>query len=94
VGDRRRVAAGVREVPLHPQACIQERMGKQKSVLLSLVLTFFFGPFGMLYSTVTGALIMLVLYLVLGIPTLGWAIVGLHPIAIIWGAIAADRANR
>jgi hypothetical protein len=69
-------------------------MQKRKSVVLSLVLTFFFGPFGMLYSTVPGALIMMVLYVALGIPTLGWAIAVLHPIAMIWGAIAADRANR
>ena len=68
-------------------------MAKRKSVVLSLVLTLFFGPFGMLYSTVVGALVMLVLYLALGIPTLGWALAGLHPIAMIWGAWAADRAN-
>jgi hypothetical protein len=66
-------------------------MGNGKSVVLSLVLTFFFGPFGMLYSTLTGALVMLILYVALGIPTLGWALAGLHPIAMIWGAIAADR---
>ena len=47
----------------------------------------------MLYSTLTGAIIMLVLYLALGIPTLGWALAGLHPIAMIWGAWAADKAN-
>ena len=69
-------------------------MAKRKSVVLSLVLTFFFGPFGMLYSTLPGALIMLVLYVVLGIITVGWAIAVLHPIAMIWGALAADRANR
>ncbi len=69
-------------------------MEKRKSVVLSLVLTFFFGPFGMLYSTVPGAIIMFVLYVGLGIPTLGWAIAALHPIAMIWGAVAADRANR
>ena len=69
-------------------------MEKRKSVVLSLVLTFFFGPFGMLYSTVPGALIMLVLYVGLGIVTLGWALAVLHPVAMIWGAIAADRANR
>jgi hypothetical protein len=69
-------------------------MANRKSVLISLLLTFFFGPFGMLYSTVTGALVMLVLYVALGIPTLGWAIAVLHPIAMIWGAIAANRANR
>jgi len=69
-------------------------MTKRKSVVLSLVLTFFLGPFGMLYSTMPGALIMLVLYVVLGIITFGWAIAALHPIAMIWGAVAADRANR
>lgn len=69
-------------------------MPNRKSVVLSLVLTFFLGPFGMLYSTVPGALIMLVLYIGLGIVTFGWAIAALHPIAMIWGAVAADRANR
>jgi hypothetical protein len=69
-------------------------MANRKSVVVSLVLTLFFGPFGMLYSTVVGAVVMLVLYIALGIPTLGWALVGLHPVAMIWGAWAADRANR
>ena len=69
-------------------------MANRKSVVLSLVLTFLLGPFGMLYSTVAGALIKLVLYVVLGILTFGWALAALHPIAMIWGAIAADCANR
>ena len=69
-------------------------MANRKSVVVSLVLTLLFGPFGMLYSTVVGAVVMLVLYIALGIPTLGWALVGLHPVAMIWGAWAADRANR
>ena len=63
-----------------------------KSVVLSLILTFFFGPFGMLYSTVVGGLVMLVLYVVVGVLTLGWGLIALHPIAMIWGAVAADRA--
>jgi hypothetical protein len=71
-----------------------QRMAQRKSVILALVLTLFLGPFGMLYSTIPGAIVMLVLYLALGIPTLGWAIVGLHPIAIIWGVWAAHRANQ
>ncbi len=66
-------------------------MGNGKNVVLSLVLTLFLGPFGMLYSTITGALVMLVLYLALGIPTLGWALAGLHPIAMIWAAWAASK---
>ena len=68
-------------------------MANHKSVLLSLVLTFFFGPLGMLYSTVVGAAVMLVLYLAIGIPTLGWGLAALHPIAMIWGAWAAHNAN-
>ncbi len=68
-------------------------MPQHKSVLISLLLTFFFGPFGMLYSTVVGAVVMLVLYLAIGIPTLGWGLAVLHPIAMIWGALAAHRAN-
>jgi hypothetical protein len=78
----------------HPKNLYSSDMANRKSIVLSLVLTFFFGPFGMLYSTVPGALIMLALYVALGILTLGWALVVLHPIAVIWGAIAADRANR
>ena len=68
--------------------------GESQERPASLVLTFFFGPFGMLYSTVSGALIMLALYVALGIPTLGWARAGLHPIAMIWGAWAAHNANQ
>ncbi|CAN5484391.1 hypothetical protein BH10ACI4_BH10ACI4_09160 [soil metagenome] len=73
---------------------ISRIMSKQKSVVFSLVLTFFFGPFGMLYSTIVGAVIMLVLYVVLGIVTFGWAIAALHPIAMIWGAVAANQSNK
>lgn len=81
------------EAAAHPRK-MEVSMGNRKSVVLSLVLTFFLGPFGMLYSTVPGALVMLVLYVALGIVTLGWALAVLHPIAMIWGAVAADRANR
>jgi hypothetical protein len=69
-------------------------MAQRKSVLLALVLCFFLGPFGMLYSTVIGAIVMLILYVAIGIPTLGWGLAALHPIAIIWGVWAAHRANQ
>ena len=65
----------------------------QKSMVLSLVLTFFFGPFGMLYSTIIGALVMLVAYVGIGIVTLGWGIAVLHPIAMAWGAWAVHTHN-
>lgn len=65
-----------------------------KSVGASIALTFFFGPLGMFYSTVTGAIIMLVLYLVIGFFTLGLGLIVLHPIAIIWGAVEVSNYNK
>lgn len=69
-------------------------MAERKSTILALVLCLFFGPFGMLYSTIIGAAIMLVLYIVVGILTAGIGIAVLHPIAVIWGVWAAHRANQ
>ncbi len=71
----------------------------RKSVGVALVLTFFFGPFGMFYSTVSGALIMLAAWLfggvVVGIMTFGlgwlvwWPAVWLT--SMIWGCVAAGN---
>jgi hypothetical protein len=66
----------------------------QKSIILSLVLTFFLGPFGMLYSTVWGGLVMLAAYVIIGIITLGWGLAVLHPLAMIWGAWATHDWNQ
>lgn len=78
-----------------------------KSVAVALVLTFFFGPLGMFYSTVTGALIMLgavavytVLTVVISLLTFGIAGVVMVPLAclfapasMIWGGLAASAHN-
>ncbi len=64
-----------------------------KSVVLSLVLTFLFGPLGMLYSTVPGGLIMIVASLVVALFTFGIGLFVTWPICIIWGAIAASNYN-
>ena len=65
-----------------------------KSVLVAFLLTLFFGPLGMFYSTVIGAVIMLILYIVVGIVTLGIGLLVLHPIAIIWACLAVSSANQ
>lgn len=67
---------------------------ERKSVGLAFLLTLLFGPLGMLYSTVAGALIMLVVSAVLGFLTLGLSLFVTHPICIIWGCVAASRSNR
>ena len=65
-----------------------------KSVGASLVLTFLFGPLGMFYSTIIGAIIMIILYIVVGIITVGIGLIVLHPISMIWGAISVSNYNK
>lgn len=68
-----------------------------KSVVIALLLTLFFGPLGMLYSTITGGIIMLVVCLaILGLSalTLGLASVLFLPawiICVVWGVLAAAK---
>ncbi|MGW5522103.1 hypothetical protein [Gordonia sp. NPDC003950] len=71
-------------------------VGSEKSVGLAFVFAFFFGPLGMFYSTVTGALVMLGVSLVglflsfflLGVPSfLIW--IG----CIVWSCNAASEHN-
>lgn len=65
-----------------------------KSVGASLILTFLFGPLGLLYSTVPGAIVMFILYIVIGIVTAGFGLIILHPITMIWGAVAVSNYNK
>lgn len=65
-----------------------------KSVGISILLTFLFGPLGMLYSTILGALVMFVVSVIVAIVTLGLGLLITWPISIIWGAMAASAHNR
>jgi hypothetical protein len=66
---------------------------------VSIILTFLFGPLGMLYSTVPGGLIMMgvnLLVVFIAFCTLGFGAVLFlvtWPICIIWGAMATDSYN-
>lgn len=61
----------------------------QKSAGTALLLTFFFGPLGMLYSTIPGAIIMILLSVPLALFTLGFSLLITWPICMIWAAVAA-----
>jgi hypothetical protein len=65
-----------------------------KNVGVAVILTFFFGPLGMLYSTVVGGLVMIAVSAVVGVLTLGIGLFVTHPICIIWGAVAASNYNK
>lgn len=64
-----------------------------KSVGTAIVLSLFFGPLGMLYSTVAGGLIMIVVNLIIVLPTLGLGLLLTQPICVIWAAVAASTHN-
>jgi len=68
--------------------------GAGKSTMVAVVLALFFGPLGMLYSTILGGVIMFIISLVAGIFTLGFGLLFTWPICVIWAALAADRQNK
>ena len=78
--------------PLNPASVIV--VHETRSVGVALVLTFLFGPLGMLYSTISGAIIMIVVSVVLGVFTLGFSLLLTWPISMIWGAMAASAHNQ
>jgi len=60
---------------------------------VALALTFFFGPLGLLYASVLGAIIMIVLTIIIGILTLGIGFILGWIGSMIWAAVAVNRHN-
>ena len=67
---------------------------KQKSVFVALLLTFLFGPFGLFYVTVSGAIIFLLVSVVLTVITGGAFGILAWVISMIWGGVAASNYNK
>ena len=65
-----------------------------KSVGISIILTVIFGPLGMFYSTISGAIIMLIVSGIVGLLTFGYGLVVTHPICVVWGALSAHSYNK
>ena len=82
---------------MEPQNTPQQQtiivIGKQKSVGVALLLAFFFGPLGLLYASVMGGVIMLILGVIIGIFTLGLGLIIVWIGSIIWAVVAANNAN-
>jgi hypothetical protein len=60
-----------------------------KSPGLAVLLCLLFGPLGMLYTTVGGALVMLVIAVPLALLTGGLSLCLTQPICVLWGLWAA-----
>lgn len=67
---------------------------RTKNIGIAIILTVFFGPLGMLYSTITGAIVMMILSVLIAIVTLGFGLLITWPICIIWAGIAASNHNK
>jgi len=65
-----------------------------KSVGIAILLTIIFGTIGMLYSTISGAIIMGMISLIAGVLTVGFSLLITQPICIIWVMIATKSYNR
>ena len=91
--------AGYAQVATPYGATTVVNVSPAKSVGVAFLLTFLFGPLGMLYSTVTGALIMILVAIfggmLVGFVTLGFGWLAFGPMvwiaSIIWGCVAASN---
>lgn len=69
-------------------------VAQPKSMAIAFILTLLFGPLGMLYSTIAGGIIMLIIYIPAVICTGGIGLFITQPICIIWGMVAASAHNK
>lgn len=69
-------------------------MRDHKSVFLAFILTMFFVPFGMFYSTVGGAIVMIFVTIGLAVVTSGIGLILTQIVCVIWGMLAADSYNK
>lgn len=65
-----------------------------KSMGISILLTVLFGPIGMFYSTIVGAIVMIIISAIVGFVTLGLGLLVTWPICVIWGALAVKSYNK
>lgn len=63
----------------------------RKSAFVAFLLTFLFGPLGMFYTTVLGAIIMIIVSIIVAVLTLGLGPLITWPICIIWACLAASK---
>lgn len=82
------------QVAAPPAAVPVVIVNDHKSVGLAMLLTLFFGPLGMAYSTVGGAVVMFFVTLFVMAVTLGLGLFVTWPVCVIWAAYAASEHNR
>lgn len=76
-------------------------MRSPKSLGIGLILTFFFGPIGLFYATISGAIIMLIIdaiFAVIGFLTLGYSLIVTAPLVnlacMVWAYVKINSYNK
>ncbi|HTV11024.1 MAG TPA: hypothetical protein VME20_04110 [Acidimicrobiales bacterium] len=67
---------------------------RDRSVVLAVVLTVLFGPLGLFYATIWGALALIALAAIGVVPTVGFVLIFVWPASVVWAAIAASRRHK
>ncbi|ETX13634.1 hypothetical protein OCH239_09370 [Roseivivax halodurans JCM 10272] len=67
---------------------------QEKSVIAAFLLTFLFGPLGLLYATIGGGIFLIIVAMIIGAATLGIGALLTWPIAMIWAVLAARASKR
>lgn len=65
-----------------------------KSVGAALVLTFFFGPFGLFYTSVRDAIIAIIVSIIVGLITIGFGLFLVWPVCMVWAAVTASKKHQ
>lgn len=81
----------VGSTPPHPAQVVV--IASTKSVGVAALLSFVFGPLGMLYSTVAGACVMFAVNVVVALVTFGFGLILTWPACVIWACLAASNHN-
>lgn len=77
----------------HTTVVIQGATGGSRSPVLAFILALFFGPLGMLYATVPGAIVMFFVHLAALVLTAGLGLLLTVPAGAVWAAVAASRSG-
>ncbi|MFZ1704887.1 MAG: DUF4339 domain-containing protein [Saprospiraceae bacterium] len=81
------------QTPLSTQQTIIISGSEKKSLGLAVVLSLIFGPLGLLYSSVTGGVIMFFVSIFIGLITLGFGIVISWLVCVVWSVVAVNNHN-
>ena len=68
-------------------------LSQKKSVGMGVLLTLLFGPFGLLYASIAGGLLMMVISVIVAIATLGFGLIFMWIICVVMAIASINSHN-